>query len=73
VDELPKSTKVGLNDGDGYFEYLVSSEPTRIQLRTRVILAKAYFAPEEYESLREFIGFVINKQSEQIVLKKATP
>jgi len=73
VDEMPKSAKVGLNDGDGYFEYLVSSEPGRIQLRTRVVLAKAYFTPEEYESLREFFGFVIKKQSEQIVLKKATP
>ncbi|GAB2656394.1 hypothetical protein GCM10027036_07280 [Flavihumibacter cheonanensis] len=73
VDEMPKSAKVGLNDGDGYFEYLVSTEPGRIQLRTRVVLAKAYFTPEEYESLREFFGYVINKQAEQIVLKKATP
>lgn len=73
VDEIPKSAKVGLNDGDGYFEYLVSAEPNRIQLRTRVVLAKAYFAPDEYESLREFFGFVINKQAEQIVLKKVAP
>lgn len=73
VDELPKSAKVGLNDGDGYFEYLISAEPERIQLRTRVVLAKAYFSPEEYDSLREFFGYVISKQSEQIVLKKATP
>jgi hypothetical protein len=73
VDEMPKSAKVGLNDGDGYFEYLVSTEPGRIQLRTRVVLAKAYFTPEEYESLREFFGYVIKKQAEQIVLKKATP
>lgn len=71
VDELPKSTKVGLNDGDGYFEYLISKEPGRIQLRTRVVLYKAYFSPEEYEPLREFFGYVIKKQAEQIVLKKA--
>ncbi|MBU7577694.1 MAG: DUF3857 domain-containing protein, partial [Flavihumibacter sp.] len=73
VDELPKSTKVGLNDGDGYFEYLISAEPTRIQLRTRVVLAKANFSPSEYETLREFFGFVIKKQAEQIVLKKNNP
>ncbi|WP_290791903.1 DUF3857 domain-containing protein [Flavihumibacter sp. UBA7668] len=73
VDELPKSAKVGLNDGDGYFEYLVSAEPTRIQLRTRVVLSKAYFSPEEYEPLREFFGYVIKKQAEQIVLKKSQP
>lgn len=73
VDELPKSAKVGLNDGDGYFEYLISAEPTRIQLRTRVVLSKAYFSPEEYEPLREFFGYVIKKQTEQIVLKKSKP
>ncbi|WP_290713270.1 DUF3858 domain-containing protein, partial [Flavihumibacter sp. CACIAM 22H1] len=73
VDEMPKSAKVGLNDGDGYFEYLISSEPGRIQLRTRVVLSKAYFAPDEYEHLREFFGYIIKKQTEQIVLKKATP
>lgn len=70
VDELPKSAKVGLNDGDGYFEYLISADKTRIQLRTRVMLAKAYFPPDEYEPLREFFGHVISKQAEQIVLKK---
>lgn len=71
VDEIPKSAKVGFNEGEGYFEYLISKEADRIQLRTRVVLAKTQFQPEEYESLREFFGFVINKQAEQIVLKKA--
>jgi hypothetical protein len=31
---------------------------------------KAWFAPEEYSSLRDFFGFVVKKENEQIVLKK---
>lgn len=72
VDELPKSVKVSLNETDGYFEYIVNADASRIQLRTRVSLAKASFNPEDYESLREFFGYVIKKQAEQIVLKKTT-
>lgn len=70
VDEIPKSAKVSLNDSDGYFEYLVSYDKTRIQLRCRVLLNKTTFVQEDYEILRNFYGFIVNKQAEQIVLKK---
>jgi hypothetical protein len=70
VDELPKSAKVGLGDGEGYFEYLIGVSGSVIQLRTRVVLQKATFMPEEYEGLRDFFGYIVKKQAEQIVLKK---
>jgi Domain of Unknown Function with PDB structure (DUF3858) len=70
VDEIPKSAKVGLGDGEGYFEYLISATGGTIQLRTRVVLQKVTFPPDEYDGLRDFFGFVVKKQSEQIVLKK---
>jgi transglutaminase-like putative cysteine protease len=70
VDELPKSTKVSLNETDGFFEYLVVKDDTNIQLRSRIKLNKANFSPEDYSSLRDFYGFIVKKQSEQIVFKK---
>ncbi|ULQ53712.1 DUF3857 domain-containing protein [Flavihumibacter fluvii] len=70
VDDLPKPAKVILNDKDGVFEYQLSVEGENIQLRTRLVLSKANFQPEDYEGLRDFFGYVIKKQSEQIVLKK---
>lgn len=70
VEEVPKSVKVSLNNSDGYFEYLTAFDANRIQLRTRVSLSKANFDPGDYETLRDFFGFVIKKQAEQIVLKK---
>ncbi|MBC7422681.1 MAG: DUF3858 domain-containing protein [Ferruginibacter sp.] len=70
VDELPKSAKVSLNDGDGFFEYLIEKSDNQINLRTRVKLDKATFAPEDYESLRSFFDYVVKKHAEQIVFKK---
>ncbi|NCI50676.1 hypothetical protein GWC95_12130 [Sediminibacterium roseum] len=70
VDEMPKSVRFKLNDTDGMFEYLVSKSAERLQMRCRIALNKANFANEDYESLREFFSFVIQKQGEQIVFKK---
>jgi hypothetical protein len=70
VDELPKSAKVSYNGNDGSFEYLIGQSGDQIQMRCRLRLNKAWFAPEDYSSLREFFGFVVKKENEQIVLKK---
>ncbi|MCH5600376.1 DUF3858 domain-containing protein [Niabella ginsengisoli] len=70
VDELPKSARVRLNESDGMFEYLISADDKKIMLNCKINLNKATFPAEDYQSLREFFGYVIKKQSEQIVLKK---
>jgi hypothetical protein len=70
VDELPKSTKVSLNETDGFFEYIIAKDDANIQLRSRIKLNKANFSPDDYSSLRDFYGFIVKKQSEQIVFKK---
>ena len=70
VDELPKSAKVAFNSDQGYFEYLIVNQGEQIQLRCRIKLNKAWFAPEDYSSLRDFFAYVVKKENEQIVLKK---
>jgi hypothetical protein len=70
VEEIPKSAKVSFNETDGLFEYLVDNADGHIRLRSRIKLNKATFIPEEYESLRQFFGYVVKKHAEQIVLKK---
>lgn len=70
VDEIPKSSKVNLGDGDGFFEYIIDNTGTAIRLRSRVKLNKANFLPEEYNDLREFFSYVVKKHAEPIVLKK---
>jgi hypothetical protein len=70
VEELPKSTRVKLNDEEGMFEYIISASATNIQFRMKLALNKASFAKEDYATLRDFFAMVVKKQSEQIVLKK---
>jgi len=33
-------------------------------------MKKAYFDPDEYNTLRDFFAYIVKKQSEQIVFKK---
>ncbi len=70
VDELPKSARVTLNDNQGSFEYLIQQSNDQIQMRYHLKLNKATFEPEDYESLRNFFAFIVEKESEQIVFKK---
>ena len=70
VDEMPKSAKVLFNTDEGFFEYLIGKDDHQIQFRSRLKLKKANYKPEDYETLRDFFGYVVKKESEQIVFKK---
>jgi Domain of Unknown Function with PDB structure (DUF3858)/Domain of Unknown Function with PDB structure (DUF3857) len=70
LEELPKSLTVKLNEKDGIFDYIISSEDGTIHLKTRITLYKANFQPQDYEGLRSFFSYVLQKQAEQIVFKK---
>lgn len=70
VEELPKSTRVNLNETEGRYEYIVAASADRIQLRSRLVLNKATFMPDDYQTLRDFYTYVVKKQSEKIVFKK---
>lgn len=75
VDELPKQAVIKFNDQeDALFEYRLSLSGDRISFRSRLLIKRAYFNPEEYEVLREFFALIVKKQNEQIVFKrKAKP
>lgn len=73
IDEMPKSMRVKLFENDGQFEYIIRKDEDGVQLRARLIIARANFSNEEYEVLRDFFSYVIKKQSEQIVIKKQRP
>jgi len=70
VDEVPKSTRVKLNENEGMFEYLVSKDADMIQVRSIIRLDKAIFLPEDYQTLRDFFAYIVKKHSEQVVFKK---
>ncbi|HET9431630.1 MAG TPA: transglutaminase domain-containing protein [Chitinophagaceae bacterium] len=71
VDELPKPILVKLNEqGDGVFEYRISTSGNSVLLRSRLTFKRTWYDPAEYELLREFFGMVVQKHNEQIVFKK---
>ncbi len=71
LDELPKSVKLKLDEqGKSYFEYLVQNSGSVVNFKSRIVIGKSFFMPEEYNNLREFFNFIVKKQAEQIVFKK---
>jgi len=70
IEELPKPVKIKLFETDGVYEYgfLVGSD--FVQFRSRLVLSRAYFEPEEYQTLRDFFAMVVKKQGEMIVFRK---
>jgi len=73
VDELPKQAVVKFNEEEeATFEYRLSVSGNNLSFRTRLVIKKAFFQPEEYEILREFFALIVKKQNEQIVFKKKT-
>ncbi|HEY0042412.1 MAG TPA: hypothetical protein VGB71_17185, partial [Flavisolibacter sp.] len=71
LQELPKQLLAKLDaEGKSFFEYRIEVLGQSISLRSRIKLARTYFEPEEYESLRQFFSLVVSKHLERIVLKK---
>ena len=70
IDEVPKSTRVMLNETQGVFEYIFQKNPNNLQLRIHIKLNQANYSTEDYSGLRDFFAYVVKKESEQVVFKK---
>jgi hypothetical protein len=71
IEEIPTSVRFFLNETEGVFEYIAVKKPDRVQIRNTIQMKKTIFTQEDYESLREFFTFIIQKQNEQVVFKKS--
>jgi hypothetical protein len=70
VESLPESVKYQFNGVDGEFTYLAKLNGNFIQFIVSLDLNKTLILPEEYEQFKEFYQLMIEKQTEQVVLKK---
>ena len=70
VEELPKSKSLSLEEKGGQFQYQVTQTDDRILVSFNFAINKSMFLPAEYLMLKSFYDLVINKEGEQIVLKK---
>lgn len=70
VDEIPKPATIALPDNLGKFTYIINTSADAIKISSRITLNESYFAAEEYELLRNFYDLIVQKHTEQLVLKK---
>jgi hypothetical protein len=70
VESLPKAVSVMLPDNLGKFSYMINVAGADIKVSSRITLNEYYFDPTEYEVLKNFYDLIVQKHSEQLVLKK---
>ncbi|TBV24976.1 hypothetical protein DMZ43_13965 [Meridianimaribacter sp. CL38] len=70
LDVLPESVKYQFNGLDGVFTYMANKNGSYIQFVITFELNKTLILPTEYKQFKEFYQLMIEKQNEQIVLKK---
>jgi hypothetical protein len=67
---MPQPSRVPLPNKRGAFNFFVKQNGNQIQLVRKIQLKQIKFEPEEYASVKSFFDIIIEKQGEQIVLKK---
>ena len=73
VDELPEASRMSLEGKGAQFKYSVKKiNDQTIQVISKLTINQLKFEPEEYPALRNFFDMVVEKQSEQVVLRKKT-
>lgn len=73
VEELPKSVKINIDKEGCDCNYYVQVVNNQIHLKYIFSLKRILYTQDEYQSLRNFWGTIVDKNNEQIVLKKAAP
>ena len=69
ITELPDPLIVKLPENNGIFHFQIQSVGPTLNVSLKLVLSKSIFLPDEYESLKSFFQYVIDKQNELIILK----
>jgi len=72
IDELPEAVNLSLPNKGGKFQFFISQKGNTIQLVNKISISQLHYDPEEYLVIKNFFDIIVEKHSEQIVLKKAT-
>lgn len=71
VSELPKAVNIKLPDNSAQYTFQVVQSGNGLIINTGVSINKSLFLSEEYEGIKQFFQFVIDKQNELVVLEKS--
>ncbi len=71
IDELPEPVRMSMPEKGASFQFLVNKvNDVQLQLISKLSINQLQFKPEEYAGLRNFFDLVVEKQAEQLVIKK---
>lgn len=70
VAEIPKSEHIVLNDNAISYTYQVTNNNDKLNFQIKYQIKTLLLLPTEYDYVKDFFAKMINKNNEQIVLKK---
>ena len=73
VEEIPKPVKINMDKEGCSCIYNIQIADNNIELGYIFSLKRVLYTQDEYASLRQLWGTIVNKNNEQIVLKKIVP
>jgi len=70
VEQLPKSVSVVTTDKSAQFQYMAQQVGNNIQLMIKYKITKPTFLQDQYDELKAFFNVMVEKEQENIILKK---
>lgn len=70
IESLPESEIMEFKNSDAKFTYMIKENGNFLQLNIILEMNSSFINPEDYKVFKDFFGKIIEKQSEQVVLKK---
>ena len=72
VEELPQNTRATMNQNELDFSYIIRQVGNIVSLRYKATINAPFIGSEQYEELRNFWEEMVNRNNQQIVLKKVS-
>lgn len=70
VESVPENLAIGLRENYGVYKFIIKIEAGMINVYSTLQINTAIFPSANYEEIKEFYKMIVNKNLEQIVLKK---
>lgn len=70
VESVPENLAIGLRDNFGVYKYIIKIEADMINIYSTLQINTAIFPAANYDEIKDFYKMIVNKNLEQIVLKK---
>lgn len=70
VESMPESTSFSLPNNLGKYTFKVSNQNGTVQVYSELLINTPVVAPQNYPELKNFYNFVVEKESEKLVLSK---